>query len=112
MGSLVSLSGSIAKKTTITQSTKLIVAVREIFLNDEHDVSYAKDILNIYIKNIGELEALLVDYKLKIANLVDEEKTNVKKQIKNVQKTLEVMNIAKKSLLKFISSFTVGLQID
>ena len=58
----MSLSG---KKGTILQSAKLMVSVREIFLNDDHDVAYSNSILEKYVQNIAEIEKGLVELRLK-----------------------------------------------
>lgn len=44
------------KKNTILQSAKLMVSVREIFLNDEHDLAYSNTIYEQYVQNIMEIE--------------------------------------------------------
>ncbi len=40
VGGAVGTAGLISKKNTIMQSAKLLVSVREIFLNDEHECPY------------------------------------------------------------------------
>ncbi|MDO4633911.1 MAG: hypothetical protein Q4B01_08660 [Eubacteriales bacterium] len=102
----VSLSG---KKETIRQSAKLMVAVREIFLNDEHDVAYSNSILEKYVQNITEIEKGLIELRLKADIAGKEEKKKLKDQIKNAEESVEAMKMARKSLAKFVSSYEVGL---
>ena len=103
---VVTISG---KKGIILQSAKLMVAVREIFLNDDHDVEYSNSILEKYVQNIAEIEKGLVELRLK-ADVADEaEKKKLKAQIKNAEASVEAMKIARKSMAKFISSYEVGV---
>lgn len=102
----VSLSG---KKGTILQSAKLMVSVREIFLNDDHDVAYSNSILEKYVQNIAEIEKGLVELRLK-ADVADKaEKKKLKAQIKSAEDSVEAMKIARKRMAKFVSSYEIGL---
>lgn len=102
----VSLSG---KKGTILQSAKLMVSVREIFLNDDHDVAYSNSILEKYVQNIAEIEKGLVELRLR-ADVADKaEKKKLKAQIKSAEDSVEAMRIARKSMAKFVSSYEIGL---
>lgn len=101
----VSLSG---KKGTILQSAKLMVAVREIFLNDNHDVPYSNSILEKYVQNIAAIEKGLVEWRLKADVADKEEKKKLKAQIKRAEGSVEAMKIARKSMSKFISAYTIG----
>ena len=51
-------------------------SVREIFLNDEHDIEYSNTIYEQYVDNIRKIETGLVDLKLKadIANKDEKKK--------------------------------------
>lgn len=103
----VSLSG---KKGTILQSAKLMVSVREIFLNDNHDLAYSNTILEKYVQNIAEIEKGLVELRLK-ADVADKtEKKKLKAQIKRAEDSVEAMKIARKSMSKFVSSYEIGLK--
>ena len=102
----VSLSG---EKGTILQSAKLMVSVREIFLNDDHDVAYSNSILEKYVQNIAEIEKGLVELRLR-ADVADKaEKKKLKAQIKSAEDSVEAMRIARKSMAKFVSSYEIGL---
>lgn len=102
----VSLGG---KKTTIMQSAKLMVSVREIFLNEEKDTEYSTTVYEQYVRSIAEIEKDLVELRLKEAVAPKEEKKELKAKIKNTEESVDAMKIAMKSMNKFISSFKVGL---
>lgn len=108
VGGAVGAAGIMGKKDTILQSAKLMVAVREIFLNDEHDVEYSNTVYEQYVKNIAEIEKNLVDVKLKADAADKEEKKRLKEKIKNTEEAVEVMKIAMRSMNKFNSSFALG----
>lgn len=98
------------KKNTILQSAKLLVSVKEIFLNDEHDLAYSNSVYEQYVRNIADIEKGLVDLRLQADIAGKEEKAELKEQIKELEKTVEAMKIARKNLAKFMSSFEEGLQ--
>jgi len=97
------------KKNTILQSAKLMVSVREIFLNDEHDTEYSNSILEQYVQNIAEIEKGLVDLRLKADIATGKEKKELKEQIKRAEESVDAMKLARKSMAKFVSSFEIGL---
>ncbi|SFC44032.1 hypothetical protein SAMN04488102_1074 [Alkalibacterium subtropicum] len=99
----------IGKQHTILQSAKLLVSIREVFLNDEHDIEYSNTVYEQYIEKITEKEKNLVELRMRLDDADDEEKKNLKERIKNNEETLTTMNIARDNLRKFISSFEVGL---
>lgn len=102
----VSLGG---KDATIKQSAKLMVSVREIFLNEERDVEYSSTVYEQYVNNIAEIEKGVVEFKLKASVASKEEKKELKEKIKNAEESANAMKIAMKSLNKFISSYKEGL---
>jgi hypothetical protein len=105
VGGVVNTAGLIGKQNTILQSAKLLVTTREIFLNDEHDIDYANSIYEQYVQNIIDIEKDLVEWRLEADVSVGDEKKELKRQIKNAENSVDVMKIARKSLLKFKSSF-------
>ena len=100
------------KQATILQSAKLLVAVREIFLNDEKDMDYANEVYEEYVKSIENIEKNLVELRLKenVASL--EEKKKLKLEIKNSEESVKVMMIAMKSMNRFNSSFAEGMKVQ
>jgi len=102
----VTLSG---KKTTIMQSAKLLVSIREIFLNDEHDLAYSNTIHEKYVQNIAEIEKGLVELRLRADIAEKSEKKKLKEEIQKAEESVAAMKIARKSMVKFISSFEVGM---
>ena len=107
VGGAVGAAGLIGKQNTILQSAKLLVSVREIFLNDEHDTEYSNTVYEQYVQNIRGIENGLTELRLK-ADVADG-KEELKRQIKNAEESVEAMKIARKNLLKFKSSFEDGL---
>lgn len=106
------ITGSISlmgKKNTILQSAKLLVSVREIFLNDEQDLAYSNSVYEQYVNNIKSIEKNLVDLKLKADTADSKEKKLLKAEIKNAEESVNAMKIAMKSMKKFISSYEIGM---
>lgn len=112
VGGAVGATELLGKKNTILQSAKLLVSVREIFLNDEHDIDYSNSVYEQYVQSIMDIEKGLVELKLRADVANDKEKKELKRQIKNAEESVEAMKIARKSLLKFKSSFEAGLISD
>jgi hypothetical protein len=109
VGSAVGTAKLIGKQNTILQSAKLLVSVREIFLNDEHDTDYSNSVYEQYVQSIMDIEKGLVELRLQADAASGKEKKELKRQIKNAEDSVEAMKIARKSLLKFKSSFEEGL---
>ena len=108
VGGAVGTAGLLGKQNTILQSAKLLVSVREIFLNDEQDVEFSTSIYEQYVKNIMEIEKGLVELKLQADVANSKEKKELKDKIKKAEESVEAMKIARKSLLRFMSSFEEG----
>ena len=100
------------KEQTILQSAKLIVAVREIFLNDEGDVAYSTTVYEQYTKNIMTIEADIVELELRAdeaaAKKDGKEERRLRKEVKDAKESVEAMKRARKSLGRFISSYETG----
>lgn len=109
VGGAVGTVSIMGKEQTILQSAKLMVSVREIFLNDEHDVEYSNSILEQYVNNVTDIEKGLVELKIKADLASKDEKKRLKKQIKSAEESVNAMRIAMKSMQKFNSSFEFGL---
>ena len=109
VGGAVGAAGLIGKQNTILQSAKLLVSVREIFLNDEHDTEYSDTVYEQYVQSIKDIENGLTELRLKADVANGKEKKELKRQIKNAEESVEAMKIARKNLLKFKSSFKDGL---
>lgn len=99
------------KKNTILQSAKLLVSVREVFLNDEKDVEYSSTVYEKYVQNIAEIEKGLIGLRLKADVVDNKEKKRLKAEIKSAEDSVKAMKIAMKSMNKFISSYAVGMGI-
>lgn len=99
----------IDKEQTILQSAKLMVSLKEIFLNDEKDVDYSNTVYEQYVNSIKEIEHELIEIRYSTDNLPDTEIEERKKQIKKGEESVKVMQIAMKEMKRFNSSFEEGL---
>lgn len=112
VGSAVGAVSLMGKKNTILQSAKLMVSVREIFLNDERDIEYSNTVYEKYVQNIADIEKGLIELQLK-ANVADnKQKKKLKAEIKSAEDTVKAMKIAMKIMNKFISSYETGVGIS
>ena len=109
VGGAVGAAGILGKQNTILQSAKLLVSVREIFLNDEHDVEYSNSIYEQYVQNIMDIEKGIVELRLQADVANGKEKKELQGKIKKAEESVETMKIARKNLRKFMSSFEEGL---
>lgn len=112
VGGAVSSVGLMGKKNTILQSAKLLTSVREIFLNDEHDVEFSNSVYEQYLQNIIEIEKGLVDLRLKKDVEKGKEKKAIAETIKKAEQSIEAMKVARKSMLKYNSYFAEGLKVQ
>ena len=108
IGSAIGAASLLGKQNTIVQSAKLLVSVREIFLNDEHDIAYSNSIYEKYVQNIMDIEKGIVELKLQAEEANGKEKKELKDKIKRAEESVAAMKLAKKSMRKFISSFKEG----
>lgn len=88
-------------KFTLTQAAKLSVVLREIILNEQHDIVLAQKILAQYKENIAEMEKELKKLKL------EQEKNKV--EISNLKKAIEYLEKVFKDTNKFASAYDVGM---
>lgn len=112
LGGSVGAAEIMGKKSTIMQSAKLLTSVREIFLNDEHDIEFSNSVYEQYLNNIAEIEKGLVDLRLKKDVAKGEEKKAITDKIKKAEESVEAMKIARKNMLKYNSSFSEGLKVQ
>lgn len=112
LGGAVGSAGLVGKKNTIMQSAKLLTSVREIFLNDEHDIEFSNSVYEQYLQNITEIEKGLVELRLKMDVAKGKEKKEIAETIKKAEESVEAMKAARKNMLRFNSSFAEGLQIQ
>ena len=110
VGGAVGAVGLMGKKNTIMQSAKLLTSIREIFLNDEHDIEFSDSVYEQYLNNIAEIEKGLVELRLKKDVATGKEKKEISEMIKKAEASVEAMKIARKSMLKYNSSFAEGLR--
>ena len=110
VGGAVGTASLLGNKNTILQSAKLLVSVREIFLNDEHDLTYSNSVYEQYLENIMAIEKGLVELRLQRDVASGKEKKELQGKIKKAEESVKAMKIARKNMNKFISSFEVGLE--
>ena len=109
VGGAIGAVGLVGKQSAILQSAKLLVSVKEIFLNDEHDTVYSNSIYEKYVQNVMEIEKGIVELRLQADVATGKEKKELKDKIKKAEESVEAMKIARKDLRKFISSFEEGV---
>ena len=112
VGGAVGAVGLMGKENTIKQSAKLLTSIREIFLNDEHDVDFSNTVYEQYLHNITEIEKGLVELRLKKDVATGKEKKTIADTIKKAEASVKAMKIARKSMLKYNSSFAEGLKVQ
>lgn len=112
VGGTVGAVSMMGKKQTILQSAKLMVSVREIFLNDEKDIEYSDLVYEQYVDSIKEIEHELIEMRYSTDEYTDEEMKKRKEQIKNCEESVEVMQIAMKEMRKFNGSFEEGISAE
>lgn len=111
VGGAVGAAGVLGKQNTILQSAKLLVALREIFLNDGHDVAYSNSIYEKYVQNIMAIEKGLVELRLQADVSDGKKKKELVMEIKRAEESAEAMKIAMKSMKRFLSAFEEGLAL-
>ena len=109
VGGAVGSAGLMGKKNTIMQSAKLLTSVREIFLNDEHDVEFSNNIYEQHLHNIAENKKDLVELRLKKDVAKGKEKKAIAETIKKPEESVEAM---KRWLVRVCSNTTVPLLKD
>lgn len=105
VGSAVGAGDLLGKQNTILQSAKLLVSIREIFLNDEHDLAYSNSVYEQYVQNIMDIEKGIVELKLQADIAEGKEKRVLKDKIKKAEESVAAMKIARKNLLKCKETF-------
>ena len=109
IGGAVGSTELLGKQNTVLQSAKLLVSVREIFLNDEHDIEYSDSVYEQYVQNIMDIEKSVVELRLEVDVANGKKKKEIQNKIKKAEESVEAMKIARKDLRKFMSSFNEGL---
>lgn len=112
IGSTASAVRLLGKKNTIALSAKLMVSVREVFLNDEHDTAFANSVYEAYVQKSIEIEKTLarLNYEASIAD--KEHKKAIEEEIKITKETVATMKLARDDMRKFISSFEEGKSLE
>ena len=97
------------KQNIILQTAKQLTSMNEIFLNDDHNIEYAKEMYEQYVNSITEIEYGLVKWRLKKDDAIGKEKKSFEKMIQKIEESVKVMKFASEIMLKSIRSFEEGL---
>lgn len=100
------------KRRTIAYSAKILTAVEEIFLNDEHDLKLSQSVIQRYQELVIEERAEIQRLKFAAEDAAKDEKKKLLDRQKAAEKSAKAMEIAVSSLKKFSSSFEVGLEVE
>ena len=97
------------KQNIILQTAKQLTSMNEIFLNDDHNIEYAKEMYEQYVNSITEIEYGLVKWRLKKDDAIGKEKKSFEKMIQKTEESVKVMKFASEIMLKSIRSYEEGL---
>ncbi len=95
----------IGKDTISLQSIKLVIAVKEIFLNDEKDIMYSKSIYDKYVRSIDIVKKSIKDLERQIDVANEDRKKELNRQINEAKKAVKAMNSTKEFMDECISSY-------
>lgn len=109
-GTVINTVGGMGKEITATQSAKLLVAMKEIFLNEEQDIEFSNVVCEEYVNNLTELEKKITELKAREQSLSNEEKNEIKKEIANLEEIADTMGLTIKSMTRFKNAFEVGMK--
>lgn len=98
------------KRRTIAYSAKVLTAVEEIFLNDEHDLGLSQTVIQRYQDMVVEERAEIQRLKFAAEDADKDEKKKLVDRQKAAEKSAKAMEIAVSSLKRFSSSFETGLE--
>ena len=100
------------KRRTIAYSAKVLTAVEEIFLNDEHDLGLSQTVIQRYQDMVVEERAEIQRLKFAAEDAEKEEKKRLVDRQKAAEKSARAMEIAVSNLKRFSSSLEVGLETE
>lgn len=101
--------GEAIKENTVVQSAKLLTIIREIFLNDEHNIEDADRLQALYEEELIEYQKFSIELKNKYDHASSKQKKDYKKELNTLDDIIKTMDAGKKDLNKFISSYKEGL---
>lgn len=103
------------KETIILQTAKLMTAIKEIFLNEEHDIEFSNSVYEKYVENLRMVEDELMNKELEFEKYDLKEKAKHPeeyKEIKNIKESVHAMRIAVKEMRRFNSAFETGMKFE
>ena len=98
------------KRRTIAYSAKVLTAIEEIFLNDEHDLGLSQTVIQRYQELVIQEREQIQRLKYAVEDASKDEKKKLVDQQKAAEKSARAMEIAISSLKRFSSSLEVGLE--
>ena len=105
VGGAVGTANLLNKRNVILQSSKLLVAVREIFISDEQDLAYSNSVYEQYVDNLSEIEKKLADLRVRIDDMSEDDRKKVQEEIKALEASAKAMMPVRASLKKSISTY-------
>ena len=101
---------------TTTESAKLIVAMCEIFLNDEGDVPFAHYLCDQYTqeKRMAEHQHIDLQYELEKTSKMEDGPTKKERKelLAESQKGIDTLDKAQKNMRRYLSSYETGQDAD
>ena len=101
---------------TTTESAKLIVAMREIFLNDEGDVPFARYLCDQYTEEARAAEHQRIDLEYDFDRFGETEGAPTKKERKELEeesrKSIEAIQRARNCMREYIGSYEKGDEVS
>lgn len=98
---LIGLEDISGEKTAAFESAKLLIAIKEVFLEDENDTEYSHKVFEQYRQQLIKIEKQFVDLKAEAEIADKNEKKAFAEKIKNVEEGISVMTITKKHIRQF-----------
>lgn len=93
------------KNNNILQSAKLLVAIKEIYLMEEHDLDFAKGVYEFYIQKFDDNEKNIYSLKEREKILGLKKRKELCKEIKELKEQNKIIKIIKKILARDIEQY-------
>lgn len=112
IGGAVGAMSVLSKRNAVQQSAKLLVAVEEIFLNDERDIGLSQSVIDRYVTVVSESQRDIKLMELRADAAQGDEKKQLERECKEARAAADAMERALKHLRRFSSSFEEGLSAE
>lgn len=101
---------TLGKRSAIAQSAKLLTAVEEIYLNNEHDLELSESVLERYEELVVEATNDIKRLQIAADKASGPKRKELKRSCRESEKTARALEHAMKDLRKFSTSFSEGLE--